>query len=125
MQGRLLTCVLLVGTIACDKGGGGDARSAVVDAWKKGGLSPSALTAATVDVGKDCQTGTVGAIDVLLCTYPTAADAKAAEPAGLTWVGDTTGAVQTSGSVLISISDRRKSDPSGRTINQLMKLAPK
>lgn len=126
MTARLLSCVLLVAAIACDKGGGGaGSRDAVIAAWKKGGLTPSAFTAATVTVGKDCQTGTVGAIDVLLCVYPTAAEATAAEEAGLAWVGDTTGSAQASGTVLIAISDRRKSDPSGRTINQLMKLAPK
>ena len=128
MLSRILWCGLLVGAIACDKGGGAsgaNSRDGVVAAWKKGGLSPSPLTAATVAVGKDCQTGTVGAIDVLLCVFPTAEEAKAAEPAGLTWVADTTGSVQSSGSVLIAIADRRKSDPSGRTINQLMKLAPK
>jgi len=128
MRARILSCVLLVAAIACDKGGdagGGGSRDAVIAAWKKGGLSPSPLTAASVDVGKDCQTGTVGAIDVLLCVYPTADDAKKAEEAGLAWVGDTTGSAQASGTVLIAISDRRKSDPSGRTINQLMKLAPK
>src|SRR5687767_12756129 len=123
MRARVLSCVLLVAAIGCDKGGGaaggGGPRDAVIAAWKKGGLTPSPLTAATVPVGKDCQTGTVGAIDVLLCVYPTAADAKAAEDAALVWVGDTTGAAQASGTVLIAISDRRKSDPSGRTINQL------
>ncbi|CAN5885944.1 hypothetical protein BH11MYX3_BH11MYX3_40140 [soil metagenome] len=127
--------MLLLAVAACGKsdgstGFGGSAnesgsRDAVLDAWKKGGLSPSPLTAATVSVGKDCQSGTVGAVDVLLCVYPTAADAKSAEDAGLTWVGDSTGASQASGSVLIVVADRRKSDPSGRTINQMMKLAPR
>ena len=125
MTGRVLWCVLLVAAIACDKGGDGGSRAGVIAAWKKGGLSPSPFTAATVTVGKDCQTGTVGAIDVLLCVYPTVAEAKAAEESGLAWVGETTGTAQASGSVLIAIADRRKSDPSGRTINQLMKLAPK
>ena len=129
MTARILSSVLLVAAIACDKGGGAaggaGARDDAIAAWKKGGLSPSPFTAATVTVGKDCQTGTVGAIDVLLCVYPTADEAKKAEEAGLAWVGDTTGAAQASGTTLIAISDRRKSDPSGRTINQLMKLAPK
>ena len=53
------------------------------------------------------------------------AEAKAAEDAGLVWVGETTGAAQARGTLLIAAADRRKSDPSGRTINQLMKLAPK
>ncbi|MDB4962737.1 MAG: putative lipoprotein [Myxococcales bacterium] len=123
---RKLWPILLVGVLACDKGGAaGGSRDEIIAAWKKGGLSPSAMTPATVPVGKDCQSGTVGAIDVLLCVYPSAADAKAAEESGLAWVGDTTGAAQANGSVLIAIADRRKSDPTGRTINQLMKLAPK
>jgi len=54
-----------------------------------------------------------------------AAEAKAAEDAGLTWVGDTTGASQAAGKVLVVVADRRKGDPSGRTINQMMKLAPR
>ena len=134
MRARFLACVLLVVT-ACGKGdgaaggsGGGDGggpRDAVIAAWKKGGLTPSAFTVANVSVGKDCQSGTVGGIDVLLCVYPTAVEAKAAADNGYAWVGEGTGTVQPSGTVLIGIADRRKSDPSGRTINQLMKLAPK
>ncbi len=126
--------VLLLAAAACGKSdgsspgfGGSSAgpREAVLDAWKKAGLTASPMTAASVAVGKDCQSGTVGAVDVLLCVYPSAADAKSAEEAGLAWVGDTTGASQAAGSVLIVVADRRKSDPSGRTINQMMKLAPR
>lgn len=123
---RSLLVVLIGFGFACDKAPtGAAARDAVIAAWKEGGLSPSPLTAATVPVGKDCQSGTVGAIDVLVCVYPTEAEAKAAEDAGLAWVGDTTGAAQARRTVLVAAADRRKSDPSGRTINQLMKLAPK
>lgn len=100
-------------------------RAEVLAAWKKGGLTPSPLTPAQVPVGKDCQTGTVGAVDVLLCVFPSNAEAKAAEDAGLGWVGDTTGAAQASGKVLVAVADRRKADPSGRTINQMLKLAPR
>ncbi len=131
-----LVSTLALALAACGKGdapapgtgspaGESGPRDAVLDAWKKGGLTPSPMTAATVTVGKDCQSGTVGAVDVLLCVFPSAADAKAAEDAGLGWVGDATGASQAYGSVLISVADRRKSDPSGRTINQMMKLAPR
>lgn len=99
-------------------------RDSVLDAWKKGGLQPSPLTAATVAFGKDCQSGTVNSIDVLVCVYASPDEAKAAEAPGLEWVGGATGASTAAGSVLIAIADRRKSDPSGRTINQMMKLAP-
>jgi len=50
-------------------------------------------------------------------------EAKTAEAKGLEWVGEATGMAQASGKVLVAASDRRKSDPSGRTINQLMKLS--
>lgn len=100
-------------------------RDAVIEAWKKGGLTPSPLTPASVAVGTDCQSGTVGALDVLLCVYPSKDEAKKAEDAGLGWVGEATGAAQAAGPVLVVVADRRKGDPSGRTINQIMKLAPR
>lgn len=123
----LVAAALALGLAACgsDAPTGAAARDAAVAAWKAGSLQVSALTAATVPIGKDCQSGTVGAIDVVVCVFPTPAEAKAAEDAGLAWVGETTGAAQARGTLLIAAADRRKSDPSGRTINQLMKLAPK
>jgi hypothetical protein len=103
---------------------GNGARDALVEAWKKAGLTPSPMTPATVAFGKDCQSGTVNNVDVIVCVYGSDADAKAAEKAALEWVGSTTGAAWSKGGVLVSAADRRKADPSGRTINQLMKLAP-
>ena len=131
--------ILVLALAACGKSdGGGSAagsnapggaasgpREALLDAWKKGGLTPSPLTPASVAVGTDCQSGTVGALDVLLCVFPSKAEAKQAEDAGLGWVGDATGASQAAGPVLVVVADRRKGDPSGRTINQMMKLAPR
>jgi hypothetical protein len=61
----------------------------------------------------------------LLCVYPSPEAAKAAEEPGLAWVGEATGAVTTSGTVLVAVVDRRKTEPSGKTINQLLKLTPK
>ena len=133
------TAIVLLALAACGKsdsagstgsgsnlfGAASDSREAVLDAWKKGGLTPSPFTPATVAVGKDCRSGTVGALDVLLCVFPSKAEAKQAEPAGLGWVGDVTGAAQAAGPVLVVVADRRKGDPSGRTINQMMKLAPR
>jgi hypothetical protein len=133
--------MLLLAIAACSKSDGGAAstgigsstpgaaasgpREVLLEAWKKGGLTPSPLTPASVAVGKDCQSGTVGALDVLLCVFPSQAEAKQAEDAGLGWVGETTGASQAAGPVLVVVADRRKGDPSGRTINQMMKLAPR
>jgi hypothetical protein len=100
-------------------------RTYVVDAWKKGGLSPDKLVAAKVDVGKDCRAGKVDGVDVLVCVYASAKDAKAAEKPGLAWVGPTTGAAQAHGALLIAAADRSKADVNGKTINQIMKLAAK
>ena len=130
MRMLLLTLALIAGCKKDDgtgRGTSGDpadlSRDSVVAAWKKGGLTPSALAAAQVDVGKDCQTGTVNGVDVLVCQYPSPTEAKAAEEAGLKWVGEATGMSQAHGKVLVAASDRRKADPSGRTINSLMKLS--
>lgn len=126
---RLLFILSVAALAACGKGGGagkaGNARDAVLDAWKAAKLTPSALTPAPVAFAKDCQSGTVENVDVLLCSFATPADAKAAEDQGLAWVGSATGASQAHGAALIVLADRKKADPSGRTINQLMKLAPK
>jgi len=119
---------LALALAACGKGGGvattgPGARDALLDAWKKGGLSPSAFTASQSPIGKDCAAGTVNNVDVIVCQFATPDDAKKAEDAGLQWVGDTTGAAHALGSLVIGVADRRKADPSGRTINQLFKLA--
>jgi hypothetical protein len=97
-----------------------EARTAVVDAWKKAGLTASDLKASTA-FGKDCSTGTVDKLEVVICEYGSAAEAKKAEQPGLDWVGSTTGAAWSAGSLVIAVADRKKSDPHGKTINQLMK----
>jgi hypothetical protein len=122
MKKLLLIAIVLA---ACSKKTGPSSRDGVIDAWKKGGLQPSAFTAAKVDVGKDCSSGTVNKLDVLVCVYPSEKDAKAAEDAGLKWVGDTTGASRAQGETLIVVADRHKADPSGRTINQIVTLPAK
>jgi hypothetical protein len=144
---RASLIVAALAVVACGKGGdkdgaggagsgggsaGGSAaavkgpRDALLDAWRAGGLTPSVFTpAAPGPVGKDCTSGTVSGVDVSLCVYASPAEAKAAETPALAWVGQTTGAAQARGVVLIAVADRRKADPSGRTINQLFKLAPK
>ena len=132
MRTLVITTLAVLG-LACSKsgefdkaaGGSAGARDAVVAAWKDAKLTPSALTPATVAFGKDCQSGTVEGIDVLLCNFGSAAEAKAAEDPALTWIGQATGVSQAHGAALVVLADRRKTDPSGRTINRLMKLAPK
>lgn len=118
------TLLIVLALAACDKGSS-DARQPILEAWKGGGLAPSALEVAKTDVGSDCKAGVLNAVELMLCVYPTAEEANAAHERGLTWVGDATGAAKVSGSVLVVVADRRKVDPSGKTINQLLKLTPK
>ncbi|MBV8762663.1 MAG: hypothetical protein JO257_35585 [Deltaproteobacteria bacterium] len=123
MRRALLLLLMVIG--ACHKKSGPTSRDGVIDAWKKGGLQPSAFTEAKTDLGKDCASGTVNKLDVMVCTYPSDKDAKAAEDAGLKWVGDTTGASRAQGDVLIVVADRKKADPNGKTINQIVTLPAK
>jgi hypothetical protein len=99
-------------------------RDKVIEAWQQANLSPSAFVAAPSTVGSDCAAGMVGSLDVMLCNFPSAAAAQAAEEPGRGWVGMTTGTAVAKGNVLVAIADRKKADPSGKLINQLMKLAP-
>jgi hypothetical protein len=123
MRSALLIALTLV---ACSKDkGGATSRDGVVAAWKKGGLEPSPLTEAKTDVGKNCSSGTVNKVDVLVCEFANEKEAKDAEDKGLQWVGDNTGASKAQGEMLIVVADRRKVDPSGRTINQLITLPAK
>lgn len=127
MRWLLATSLLIALAAGCGKDEGkntpqASSRDAVLEAWRKGGLAPSAFTAAKLDFAKDCQSGTVNGVDVILCEFPSDAEAKAAEDQGLAWVGETTGIARAAGKILIAAADRRKSDPSGRTLNQLTKL---
>lgn len=122
---RLMIAVALMSACHKDSGPtGSGARDAVIDAWKKGGLDPSTFAPLQSNVGKDCSAGTVSKVDVLICQFDTPDAAKAAQDSGLQWVGDTTGISQAKGSLVIAAADRRKADPSGKTINQLFKLVP-
>ncbi|HEX7839338.1 MAG TPA: hypothetical protein VF469_17795 [Kofleriaceae bacterium] len=121
-------CILAVLALAaCSKTADKPATpsDAVLAAWKAEKLAPSGLAAAPVAFAKDCRGGTIENLDVLLCNFATPAEAKAAEAQGNTWIGSATGSAQARGSVLVVLADRKKADPNGRTINKLMKLAPK
>ncbi|HWO18937.1 MAG TPA: hypothetical protein VNO30_09175 [Kofleriaceae bacterium] len=119
---------MIVALLGCGKDDGkpgapsAGSRDVVLEAWKKGGLTPSPFTAATVAFGKDCQSGTVNGVDVLVCQYATDEEARAAEDKALEWVGEATGIARAAGKVVVAAADRRKADPSGRTLNQLTKL---
>lgn len=122
MRSWLLIAITIA---ACSKGGGATSRDGVVEAWKKGGLQPSELKAAKTDVGGDCASGTVSKLDVLVCTFKSAKEAKDAEDKGLAWVGDNTGASRAQGELLIVVADRKKVDPHGKVISQVVTLPAK
>lgn len=100
-------------------------RDAIVEAWRASGLSPSAFAPQPLSIGGDCATGSIANVDVALCTFKDAGAAKAAEPAGLAWVGETTGMATARGTVLVAAADRKKADVHGKTIDKLMKALPK
>lgn len=106
---------------ASSKPGEAPPDDAMVAAWRKAGLEVSALT--DVDAKKylaqSCRGGTVGGVDVVLCRFDSGEDAKAAEDPGLAAVGDATGAALARGGRLLVVADRRKVDPSGRTIDAI------
>jgi len=112
---------------ACSKSGGNKptSRDGVIEAWKKGGLDPSAFKETKADVGKDCASGTVNKLDVLVCTFANEKEAKQAEDNGLAWVGDSTGVSKAQGEILIVVADRKKVDPNGKTMNQIITLPAK
>jgi len=129
MKTRILAMVAVaVLATACEKDGkespAAGGASAVVEAWKKAGLTVGALD--TVDAATygaaECKGGQVSGVDTVLCTFKTADEAKAAEAKGLETVGEVTGTAIAQGTVLLVIADRRKADPEGRTINQMTKL---
>lgn len=123
----LLGCAALA-LAACSKeeskggSGGNGVPASLLDAWKKADLTVSAFTAdKSGAIGPTCHSGTVSGVDVVWCAFATDAEAKAAEPKGLTWVGEATGTALASGKQLLAVVDRRAADPSGRTINAVTK----
>lgn len=100
---------------------------AVVAAWGQAGLAPTGFQKMPVaQLGaRSCHAGVVSGVDATLCEYADAAKAKAAEVAGVTAIGETTGVSLSAGNLLLVLADRRKADPSGRSINALAQVFQK
>lgn len=121
-----LAFVLAIG--GCEKSdskggtGGNGVPSSLLDGWSKASLTVSAFTAdKSGAVGASCQSGTVSGVDVVVCAFPSDAEAKAAQAKGLEWVGAATGTSLVSGKFVLAVADRRAADPTGRTINAITK----
>lgn len=114
---------LLALVAACGKSGPAEpsSRDALVAAWKQAGLHPGDFKPAQSPIGNDCQLGAVDNVDVMVCSFGSPDAANAAQNAALQWVGDTTGAAQAHGALVIAVADRKKADPSGKTINAILK----
>ena len=120
-------CVgVALASAACDKDKAGAAAQpddALIAGWRKAGLEVSALTTADAKPysAQACRAGTVSGVDVVLCSYDSGEDAHAAEDLGLAVIADATGASLARGSQLLVVADRRKTDPSGRTIDAIIR----
>ncbi len=97
---------------------------ALIAAWKKASLEVSAFTVADAAAysAQSCRAGTVGGVDVTVCSYDTGEDAAAAQDPALALLekgGASTASALARGKKLLVVADKRKADPSGRTINAI------
>jgi hypothetical protein len=100
------------------------ADDALIAKWKKAGLEVSPFTDADAAAyaANKCRAGTVSGVDVVVCSYDSGEDAIAAEDTALAVLeksGVTTGSAIPRGKSLLVVLDKRKRDPSGRTINAI------
>jgi hypothetical protein len=126
MRAPFVLCVVLA-LSACGGDEGGGSAGDVIEAWKSAGLQPSAFApadGAKLGGGK-CKAGTIGGLDTTLCEFADETAAKAAEGAGRTAIGETTGVSLAAGKVLLVVADRKNADPNGRRINQIAKTFQK
>ena len=97
----------------------------VLSAWTQAELAPTGFDDfKNESLGKDalCKQGKVQGVETTLCQYPSVDAARAAYPAGLSYVGEITGLTLTSGKLLLIVADRDNKDPTGRTINKAAQI---
>jgi hypothetical protein len=97
---------------------------ALIAAWKKAGLEVSPFTDsdAAAYSAQSCRAGTVGGVDVTVCSYDTGEDAAAAQDPALTLLekgGAPTASALVRGKKLLVVVDKRKADPTGRSIDAI------
>jgi len=88
---------------------------------KSAGLTPGPFAPVempALGAGK-CQRGDVSGVELTVCSYADAAQAKKAESAGLGLVGDNTGASLAQGALLLVVADRKNVDKDGKKIDQV------
>ena len=95
----------------------------VQDAWKKAGHEVSELKPVEKTIaGGKCSAGTVAGFEATLCEFDSESKATQAQANGLAVVDDDVGASIAAGKLLLVVADRRKSDPTGRKLNEIIKL---
>jgi hypothetical protein len=119
----LVAATFVVGCSKDKKSAGAPASSVdgLLTQLKSAGLSPgpfAPVEVPTLGSGK-CQRGDVSGVEVTVCTYAEAAQAKKAAAAGLGLVGDNTGASLDQGTLLLVVADRKNVDKDGKKIDQI------
>ena len=129
----LLVVVLLAGRSCGDDNkdkaaaGGGPPPASFDDlenGWKAAGLTPGGFAAVDgQSLGNgQCKAGAVNGLDVTVCEYAGPELAESAKPLGLAAVGGSTGATVVAGKRLLVVADHKKADPSGRSIDKIIKV---
>jgi hypothetical protein len=107
---------------ACAK----DGANEPIAVLRAAGVEVTAVAPSNAIPGSTCQTGRVDGIEAAVCRFAGEGDAKAAEAAGLAWVGDAESGVSiASGAHLLMLADRSSADPGGKRIDAIAKAFSK
>lgn len=132
--GGLVVVAAALAPIACGKAKTGNGAAhvsgtpqtdAVVDAWKGAGLKPERFAAVQPPpyAASYCERGDVSGVETLVCEYADdgALDRGQQElKSEWTRAGVHTGVAVRTKRTLLSVVDRERHDPNGKTINQLI-----
>lgn len=122
MSARLmiLATALACAAFGCEKSEN-EAHDRVISAWQKAGMMTTPLASLEEPqlAPGDCQRTTVDGLPVVLCRYADAASARAAQKAGLAYVGAATGLSLAAGGNLLILIDQEQKDPMGKKINAI------
>jgi hypothetical protein len=95
----------------------------VQDAWKEAGHDVGELKPVEIKIaGGKCSSGMVAGFEATLCEFENETSATQAQANGLEVVAKDVGASIAAGKLLLVVADRRKTDPTGRKLNEVIKL---
>jgi hypothetical protein len=120
---RLVRHALAAAVVTLCAAGCSSPADSVTKAWKGAGHTVTDLKPAEKELaGGKCSAGAADGLDVTLCEYGDAEAAKKAEEAGFELVGKVVGTSVAAGKMVLVVADTRKEDPSGRRLNELVKV---